>query len=125
MLWCQFYSLQYMCVVSVPIIPDWIRGESLALWAAQDAPLAGLLNNTVRQITQDDHEGQSHQTSNGLFYCENIQCRLTRWSGKARNHSRCRYRKTFLGNQLYVKAGFLKHTLRSIPRFWKTTTVHG
>lgn len=38
----------------VPIIPDWVRGEALALWATHDAPLAALLNTTVRRIAADE-----------------------------------------------------------------------
>lgn len=40
-------------VCAVPIIPDWVRGEALALWSTQDAPLASLLNHTVRHIDTD------------------------------------------------------------------------
>ncbi|CAK1547549.1 unnamed protein product [Leptosia nina] len=36
-----------LLTVLVPIIPDWVRGEALALWRQQGAPLASLLNRTV------------------------------------------------------------------------------
>lgn len=33
----------------MPIIPDWVRGEALALWTTRDAPLASLLNHTAQR----------------------------------------------------------------------------
>ncbi|KAJ0171728.1 hypothetical protein K1T71_012491 [Dendrolimus kikuchii] len=44
-------------ITFLPIIPDWIHGESLALWTTHNAPLAVLLNKTVHQINVEDTAG--------------------------------------------------------------------
>ncbi|XP_075985838.1 synaptic vesicular amine transporter-like [Anticarsia gemmatalis] len=59
LIYLTFFLDNVLLTVLVPIIPDWIRGEALALWAAQDAPLAGLLNHTVSRITHDPHRGSA------------------------------------------------------------------
>ncbi|CAG5006766.1 unnamed protein product [Parnassius apollo] len=51
-----FFLDNVLLTVLVPIIPDWVRGESLALWATHDAPLMKLLNTTVNQITNADED---------------------------------------------------------------------
>ncbi|CAG9792272.1 unnamed protein product [Diatraea saccharalis] len=48
-----FFLDNVLLTVLVPIIPDWVRGESLALWSQHDAPLVALLNETVRRATDD------------------------------------------------------------------------
>ncbi|CAH2057952.1 unnamed protein product, partial [Iphiclides podalirius] len=45
-----------LLTVLVPIIPDWVRGESLALWATHDAPLVKFLNTTVNKITNAEED---------------------------------------------------------------------
>ncbi|XP_038217944.1 synaptic vesicular amine transporter-like [Zerene cesonia] len=52
-----FFLDNVLLTVLVPIIPDWVRGESLALWAERAAPLAQLLNTTVQRIA-DETEGE-------------------------------------------------------------------
>ncbi|XP_072946250.1 chromaffin granule amine transporter-like [Epargyreus clarus] len=49
-----FFLDNVLLTVLVPIIPDWIRGESLALWAAHGAPLAQMLNATVQHAADED-----------------------------------------------------------------------
>ncbi|CAB3225615.1 unnamed protein product [Arctia plantaginis] len=56
LIYLTFFLDNVLLTVLVPIIPDWIRGESVALWAERDAPLAGLLNHTVHRITHEHHD---------------------------------------------------------------------
>ncbi|XP_068623952.1 synaptic vesicular amine transporter-like [Battus philenor] len=51
-----FFLDNVLLTVLVPIIPDWVRGESLALWATHDAPLVKFLNTTVNKITTADED---------------------------------------------------------------------
>ncbi|XP_050554177.1 probable vesicular acetylcholine transporter-B [Spodoptera frugiperda] len=46
---CTVYCTEWGPVCAVPIIPDWVRGEALALWTTRDAPLASLLNHTAQR----------------------------------------------------------------------------
>ncbi|XP_041971866.1 chromaffin granule amine transporter-like [Aricia agestis] len=52
-----FFLDNVLLTVLVPIIPDWVRGEALSLWAQHGAPLAGMLNVTVQQATEDAGNG--------------------------------------------------------------------
>ncbi|KAJ8708532.1 hypothetical protein PYW07_010657 [Mythimna separata] len=58
LIYFTFFLDNVLLTVLVPIIPDWVRGEALALWTRQDAPLASLLNHTVRHIDADT--GNAH-----------------------------------------------------------------
>ncbi|CAG4972471.1 unnamed protein product [Colias eurytheme] len=49
-----FFLDNVLLTVLVPIIPDWVRGESLALWAERAAPLAQLLNCTVQRVADEE-----------------------------------------------------------------------
>lgn len=57
LIYFTFFLDNVLLTVLVPIIPDWIHGESLALWTTHNAPLAVLLNKTVHQINVDDATG--------------------------------------------------------------------
>ncbi|XP_045506824.1 chromaffin granule amine transporter-like, partial [Colias croceus] len=52
-----FFLDNVLLTVLVPIIPDWVRGESLALWAERAAPLAQLLNSTVQRVADEEGSG--------------------------------------------------------------------
>ncbi|XP_045455129.1 synaptic vesicular amine transporter-like [Melitaea cinxia] len=54
LVYLTFFLDNVLLTVLVPIIPDWVRGESLELWSQHGAPLAALLNSTVRR---DDGAG--------------------------------------------------------------------
>ncbi|XP_045762014.1 chromaffin granule amine transporter-like [Maniola jurtina] len=54
LVYLTFFLDNVLLTVLVPIIPDWVQGESLALWTEHGAPLATLLNTTVHQITHQD-----------------------------------------------------------------------
>ncbi|XP_063897271.1 spidroin-1 isoform X2 [Helicoverpa armigera] len=47
LIYFTFFLDNVLLTVLVPIIPDWVRGSSLALWRGQGAPLASVLNHTV------------------------------------------------------------------------------
>ncbi|XP_022837191.1 chromaffin granule amine transporter-like [Spodoptera litura] len=49
LIYFTFFLDNVLLTVLVPIIPDWVRGEALALWTTQDAPLASLLNHTAQR----------------------------------------------------------------------------
>ncbi|KAJ8708887.1 hypothetical protein PYW08_010269 [Mythimna loreyi] len=53
LIYFTFFLDNVLLTVLVPIIPDWVRGEALALWTRQDAPLASMLNHTVRRMDAD------------------------------------------------------------------------
>ncbi|KAM3957243.1 synaptic vesicular amine transporter [Aphomia sociella] len=52
-----FFLDNVLLTVLVPIIPDWVRGESLELWTTHNAPLAVLLNSTVHNINPEETPG--------------------------------------------------------------------
>ncbi|KAL4709584.1 hypothetical protein ACJJTC_007315 [Scirpophaga incertulas] len=53
LVYLTFFLDNVLLTVLVPIIPAWVRGGSLALWAAQPhAPLAAMLNGTVHHAAQ-------------------------------------------------------------------------
>ncbi|XP_013168635.1 PREDICTED: chromaffin granule amine transporter-like [Papilio xuthus] len=56
LVYLTFFLDNVLLTVLVPIIPDWVRGESLALWATHDAPLVKFLNTTVNKITTADED---------------------------------------------------------------------
>lgn len=49
LIYFTFFLDNVLLTVLVPIIPDWVRGEALALWTTRDAPLASLLNHTAQR----------------------------------------------------------------------------
>ncbi|XP_032521702.2 synaptic vesicular amine transporter-like [Danaus plexippus] len=51
LVYLTFFLDNVLLTVLVPIIPDWVRGESLELWSQHETPLVKLLNNTVRHVT--------------------------------------------------------------------------
>ncbi|CAG9568485.1 unnamed protein product [Danaus chrysippus] len=51
LVYLTFFLDNVLLTVLVPIIPDWVRGESLELWSHHETPLVKLLNSTVRQVT--------------------------------------------------------------------------
>ncbi|XP_052750377.1 chromaffin granule amine transporter-like, partial [Galleria mellonella] len=57
LIYFTFFLDNVLLTVVVPIIPDWVRGESLELWTTHDAPLAVLLNSTVHNINTEDTQG--------------------------------------------------------------------
>ncbi|XP_059056088.1 synaptic vesicular amine transporter-like [Achroia grisella] len=57
LIYFTFFLDNVLLTVLVPIIPDWVRGESLELWTTHDAPLAMLLNSTVHNINTEDTQG--------------------------------------------------------------------
>ncbi|RVE42276.1 hypothetical protein evm_013084 [Chilo suppressalis] len=61
-----FFLDNVLLTVLVPIIPDWVRGESLALWSQHDTPLVALLNETVRRATDDSPGSGGMQAVVGL-----------------------------------------------------------
>ncbi|XP_063833987.1 synaptic vesicular amine transporter-like [Ostrinia nubilalis] len=66
LIYFTFFLDNVLLTVLVPIIPDWVRGEALALWAAHDAPLAALLNTTVHRITTEGPGSGGSQAVVGL-----------------------------------------------------------
>ncbi|XP_045540246.1 synaptic vesicular amine transporter [Papilio machaon] len=56
LVYLTFFLDNVLLTVLVPIIPDWVRGESLALWATHNAPLVKFLNTTVNKITTADED---------------------------------------------------------------------
>ncbi|XP_064074659.1 synaptic vesicular amine transporter-like [Vanessa tameamea] len=65
LVYLTFFLDNVLLTVLVPIIPDWVRGESLALWSEHGTPLAALLNTTVRHITDED-DGKGVGTSQAV-----------------------------------------------------------
>ncbi|XP_050356529.1 chromaffin granule amine transporter-like [Nymphalis io] len=65
LVYLTFFLDNVLLTVLVPIIPDWVRGESLALWSEHGAPLVALLNTTVRRITNED-DGNGVGTSQAV-----------------------------------------------------------
>ncbi|CAH2251893.1 jg13811 [Pararge aegeria aegeria] len=65
LVYLTFFLDNVLLTVLVPIIPDWVQGESLALWTEHGAPLAKLLNTTVHQITHQD-SGRGVGTSQAI-----------------------------------------------------------
>ncbi|KAL0860253.1 hypothetical protein ABMA27_009678 [Loxostege sticticalis] len=66
LIYFTFFLDNVLLTVLVPIIPDWVRGEALALWATHDAPLAALLNTTVHRITNEEPGSGGSQAVVGL-----------------------------------------------------------
>ncbi|XP_061705657.1 synaptic vesicular amine transporter-like [Cydia pomonella] len=62
LVYLTFFLDNVLLTVLVPIIPDWVRGDELARWTAQDAPppLAALLNHTVRHAIAHDNDTHAH-----------------------------------------------------------------
>ncbi|XP_026735880.1 synaptic vesicular amine transporter-like [Trichoplusia ni] len=58
LIYFTFFLDNVLLTVLVPIIPDWVRGESLELWTKQDGPLASMLNHTVQHIADEDAGSQ-------------------------------------------------------------------
>ncbi|CAD0205685.1 unnamed protein product [Chrysodeixis includens] len=59
LIYLTFFLDNVLLTVLVPIIPDWVRGESLELWTKQDGPLASVLNHTVQRIADEEAGGAS------------------------------------------------------------------
>ncbi|XP_028026317.1 vesicular acetylcholine transporter-like [Bombyx mandarina] len=67
LIYFTFFLDNVLLTVLVPIVPDWIRGESLELWARREAPLAAILNTTMRHMQRDNYQGVgSSQAAVGL-----------------------------------------------------------
>ncbi|XP_060807719.1 synaptic vesicular amine transporter [Amyelois transitella] len=66
LIYFTFFLDNVLLTVLVPIIPDWVRGESLELWTKHQAPLAVLLNSTVHQRRDEDTSVGGSQAIVGL-----------------------------------------------------------